>query len=121
MSVFTRLFNGQTTYDFMGTRKRWYIISAVMIAIRLISLVKPGLNAGVEFTGGNVFDFTAPSTSVARIDDVVQGAGVKNETPRVTARGDNVYRVETSSLEPATSDAVEAALKSELNATDVAV
>ena len=34
-----RLYTGEISYDFIGHRRRWYILSAILIAISLISLV----------------------------------------------------------------------------------
>ena len=33
-----RLYTGEVSYDFIGHRRRWYIISATLIAISLIAL-----------------------------------------------------------------------------------
>ncbi len=124
MSVFTRLFNGQTTYDFIGQRKRWYALSAFFIALSLIGLLVFRLNAGIDFTGGDLYDFRATGTSVEKVQQVVQNAGVK-ETPRVTqlgATGDTArYRVETSALGETTTNTVASAIERELKVETVDV
>lgn len=123
MSVFTRLFNGQTTYDFIGQRKRWYAVSAFFIALSLVGLIVRQLNAGIDFTGGDLYDFTAPAgTTVAQVERVVESAA-DGETPRITKLGETRFRVETPALEPATRDAVAAAVSTEykLKPEDVTV
>ncbi|MEO6712112.1 MAG: protein translocase subunit SecF [Mycobacteriales bacterium] len=114
MSVFTRLFNGQTTYDFIGERKRWYAVSAFFIALSLVGLLVFKLNAGIDFTGGDLYDFDkAPAgTTVEQVQTVVQEAGVK-ATPRVTKLGDDRFRVETEALGAETTDKVSAAISRE--------
>jgi SecD/SecF fusion protein len=42
--------------DFVGKRKRFYILSAVVIVLGIGSLATRGLNYGVEFSGGSTFD-----------------------------------------------------------------
>ena len=54
MSRFTKLSRGETDFDFVGLRKRWFTISAVLIAISLLALVVRGLNLGLEFQGGTL-------------------------------------------------------------------
>lgn len=49
-----RLFEN-ASFDFWGNRKRGFLISAVLIAISLVSLVYPGLEAGIDFLGGTEF------------------------------------------------------------------
>lgn len=45
--------------DIVGKRKLFYLLSAVAIIPGLISLVFEGLNLGIDFTGGTVWEFTA--------------------------------------------------------------
>ena len=51
-----KLYTGQIGYDFIGNRKRWYIVSAVLLAISILALSILRLNLGIEFKGGA--DFT---------------------------------------------------------------
>jgi preprotein translocase subunit SecF len=45
-------FSHKTRFPFMATRKRWYVVSAVIILTALASLAIRGLNFGIDFTGG---------------------------------------------------------------------
>ena len=49
MSVFTQLYRGETRFDFIGTRRRWYLASLVMIAICVLSIVFRGFNVVIDF------------------------------------------------------------------------
>ena len=43
------------TFDFLSHNRDSYLISGVLLAVALISLVYPGLEAGIDFTGGTEF------------------------------------------------------------------
>jgi preprotein translocase subunit SecF len=126
MSVFTRLFNGQTTYDFIGRRKKWYAISAALIVLSLAGLLIRGLNAGIDFTGGELYEFSPPAGSTATVEDVretVEDAGVVGD-PEVTRVGGAAgtkarFRVEIPSQGTEVSEKLTAAITSEYAAPDV--
>ncbi len=64
-SIWTRLYHGETNIDFVGRRKLWFTISAVAIVLSLGSLVTRGLNLGIDFEGGVVWEVPAGEASVA--------------------------------------------------------
>ena len=45
-----------TAVNFMGNRRRFYALSAIVVIAGIGSLVTKGLNYGVEFSGGTTFD-----------------------------------------------------------------
>jgi preprotein translocase subunit SecF len=45
-------FHKATNFPFMGTRKIWYGLSAVLVIICFISFATRGLNLAIDFTGG---------------------------------------------------------------------
>jgi preprotein translocase subunit SecF len=45
-------FSHQTRFPFMATRKVWYTLSALLIAVSLGSYFTRGLNLAIDFTGG---------------------------------------------------------------------
>jgi len=45
-------FSHQTRFPFMATRRVWYTLSAVLIALSLSSYFTRGLNLAIDFTGG---------------------------------------------------------------------
>jgi SecD/SecF fusion protein len=65
--------------NFMGSRKKAYMFSAVLIIISVGSLVTHGLNFGIDFTGGRTF--------VVRFDDDVNTSDVRKS---LTAEFENV-------------------------------
>ncbi len=56
-------FKKPTQIRFMATRKWWYALSGVMIALSLIALWRPGLNYGIDFTGGVAVEVAFPGAA----------------------------------------------------------
>lgn len=52
---FTRNFLVNVKIDFIGMRKKLYVVSLVVIVIGIGSLIYKGLNYGVDFTGGRTY------------------------------------------------------------------
>ena len=55
MSLASRMYHGETSFDIIGRRRLWFSISAVLVVISLVGLIWPGLNFGIDFKGGAVF------------------------------------------------------------------
>ena len=113
--------------DFIGKRKRFYILSVVIVLLGIGSLVTKGLNYGVDFVGGRTY--------VVRFDDTVNNEDLRsaltnvfvdadglNYTPQVKTFGDdNQVKVTTSFMiensEPTTDLIVESKLSEGLSTT----
>ncbi|HVE62728.1 MAG TPA: protein translocase subunit SecF [Mycobacteriales bacterium] len=119
MSAIGRLYRNETNIDFIGRRKTWYALSAALLALSAIGLLVLKLNLGIDFTGGAVFQFTAPTATQERVTEVVEGAG--GEVAVYQDIGSDDVRVQTEELEPAVATAVTKALAEEydLDADDV--
>jgi preprotein translocase subunit SecF len=61
MSVWSDLYRGDTEFDFVRNRRRFFIISGVLILVSIISLFTRGLDGSVDFTGGAIVE--APNHS----------------------------------------------------------
>jgi preprotein translocase subunit SecF len=69
-------FKKKTSFRFMGQRRRWYTISAVMILASIALLATRGLNFGVDFTGGVVLELSFPkSADLDQVRGALAGAG----------------------------------------------
>jgi preprotein translocase subunit SecF len=64
VSALSRLYRGETRIDFIGTRKRWYLASLVLIVLCILSMVFRGFNIGIDFKGGTQFQVRAANTSL---------------------------------------------------------
>lgn len=54
-NAFGRLFRGETSFDFAGRWRRWFVISGAVIFIGLASLGVRGLNFSIDFKGGTIW------------------------------------------------------------------
>ena len=79
-NVFLRLYRGQTSFDFIGNRKWWFGISAVIILLGVISLGTRGLNLGIDFKGGQSWLVSSQNLTVAEATSAVESAGVSQPT-----------------------------------------
>ncbi len=106
-----RLYSGEISYDYVGRRRTWYIVSCLILITVLASLLLRGLNYGIEFSGGSEFQFTATDCTVEQTREImaeqVDGQSV------VTLIGEDQIRVTTVSLSPAESNEVTAAIAEE--------
>jgi len=71
-----QIFKRETTIDFMAKHRLAVILSLLLMAVSLTSIVTRGLNFGVDFTGGTLVEIgyqTAVDPSEVRT--VLQGAG----------------------------------------------
>ena len=94
--VGNRLYTGETSVDFVGKRKLWYVVSLIIIAISALGLFGRGLNLGIEFEGGAKFN--VPSTiSVEEARNIVKAAGVP--TSVIIAVGNERLEIQTPPLE----------------------
>jgi preprotein translocase subunit SecF len=108
-----RLYRGDVQYDFVGRRRRWFAISGLIVVICGLSLVVKGLNFGVEFTGGSVFQVVAPNGSVDEARKAVSDAGVTGA--EVTVVNGDRYRIQTEALTVGQRAKVVASLSSTFN------
>ena len=113
-----RLYTGEVSYDFLGRRRTWYLLSGVLIAISLLAVLLRGLTWGIEFKGGA--DFKAPTTvtatSVEEMRVALESSGVPDlDEAIISTIGDTQIRVQTRTLDPtAEVPKVRAAIASEV-------
>jgi preprotein translocase subunit SecF len=104
-----RLYSGETSFDFIASRKRWYAVSTLLLVISLGTIVFQGLHLGIEFKGGSSYTVTKAGATVEEARSAVESAGVASEVIVQTVGNDKI-RVQTGSLTTAQSNAVEDAL-----------
>lgn len=104
------LYTGKTSFPFVGRRKLWFIIAAILvIGAALVPLIRP-VQFSIEFTGGSQFTVNSVSTpdqaaATAAVQSVVPGA-----TTKVTTIGEDSIRVQTDQMTDAQTREVTAAL-----------
>jgi preprotein translocase subunit SecF len=82
MGVFTQLYRGETRFDFIGSRKRWYLASLVLLAICVLSMATRGFNVGIDFKGGTQFQIKAANTSITtkQVEEAMSQTGHGTES-----------------------------------------
>ena len=103
-SLGNRLYRGEVSVPIVQNARRWYLVSAILLAVALGGLIGRGLQLGVEFSGGA--ELTAPveqvtDSTVGDVRGAVIDTGLEEAAdPRVTVVGDDSVRVQTGSLTP---------------------
>ncbi|GAB2745853.1 protein translocase subunit SecF [Arthrobacter bambusae] len=93
------LYTGKRSYNFVSSKKIWFIIAAVAVAISiLLPVVKGGYNLGIDFRGGSEFTVSNVKTTESApgekaVHDVVPGA-----VPRVANVAGSTMRIQTDKL-----------------------
>ena len=66
-----RLYRGEVSVNFVGRKRTWYSISGAILLISIVALLVRGLDFSVDFKGGAVFQFAAPSASTTQVQSAV--------------------------------------------------
>ena len=111
------LYTGQRSVDFIGKRKIWYIIAAVMILASIVfPLARGGFELGIEFRGGSEFQISGVTSVEDREEsqqlaiDTVDAIDAE-ASPRVAiVGGGEGVRVQTAQLSAEESADVRQAL-----------
>jgi preprotein translocase subunit SecF len=94
-----RLYTGEVSYDFVGNRKRWYTISAVLIIVSIAALGIRGLNLGIDFKGGNVVTVPTATGTLQQARDAAAAAGATQvEVTELRAESGRSLQIETEAL-----------------------
>jgi preprotein translocase subunit SecF len=100
-----KLYTGEVSYNFVGNRRRWYVISAILMIVSIASIGIRGLDWGIEFEGGADFQVQAAvtDTTVSDFTAAVENSGVPDlGEASVTTVGNDQVRVQTRTLDPVT-------------------
>ena len=98
------LYEGRVSVDFVGRRRLWYSISAVILLVAVVGLWLRPLNMGIEFVGGAEYRVSLPTEQVTqdtadRLRDAVASTGIENASaPVVTTSGDQAILIQTEPL-----------------------
>ena len=97
MSVITRLYRGETTFDFVAISRKTLLVSfALVVASILMMVVKP-FNLSIDFTGGVII--TVDNQSDATVESIrgeLRDVGYGDARVQIT--GDGVVQVQTEAL-----------------------
>ncbi len=111
-----RLYRGETSIDFIGKRRRWYAISALLILASVGALAIQGLHLGIEFKGGSSYIVTKPGVTIEAARAALESTGIPGETI-IQKIGTEKVRVQTAALTSEQSNQIQDALASKLGVT----
>jgi preprotein translocase subunit SecF len=110
MSLARRLYHGETHFDFVGRRRWWFGLSAVLMVISALALGLRGLNLSVDFIGGSLIECDNPAgASVTDVRTALVGIGLEGAKVQLTGDGSGI-RVQTAELTPEAEDRMVAAV-----------
>ena len=124
----SRLYRGETRIDFIGQRRKWYIVSAVIVLICLGSMIFRGFNWGIDFKGGDQFQVKVePGTTLSQVRSAVEAEGVAVSSSQTAGSGTTAtYVIKTEKLTDAQRTGTENALmqaghvtRADINNTEV--
>jgi preprotein translocase subunit SecF len=91
----SRLYHGENHYDILGKSRIWLVVSAVVVAASIVSLATQGLNLGIDFEGGVVWEVeAADDVSIADVEDEVGGLVESANVQELTSDDGRVIRVQ---------------------------
>lgn len=117
-SIASRLYRGEVSYDFVGRRKTWYVLSGVIIIVALSGLLTTGLNLGLDFKGGSQFQVKT-TASVEQGRAAAQEAGMPEAV--VTKVGGDRMQWRTSTVTTDESAAIVKALSQKFSVSEADV
>ena len=106
-----RLYSGETSFNIIGNRRRWYIVSAIFTLLSIAALAIQGLHLGIEFKGGSSYTVNKPGATIEQARSAVATVDIPGEII-VQKIGTEKVRIQTGALSVTQSNAVEAALTS---------
>ncbi|MGD0242143.1 MAG: protein translocase subunit SecF, partial [Streptosporangiaceae bacterium] len=94
-----KLYRGEVSINFVGRQRLWYAMSGLILLVSIVALFTRGLDFSVDFKGGAVFTFAAPSSSISQVENAVEAGGVSGAIVQQVKTGDKVnWEVQTKSL-----------------------
>ena len=93
-AIGAKLHRGEISYDFVGKRKIWFTVSAILVLVSIIGLGWRGLALGIEFRGGNEF-IAATKVTDSTVADVRE-AVVKTNAQDLGDPGPSFPRVRSA-------------------------
>jgi preprotein translocase subunit SecF len=114
-----RLYRGEVSFDFIGKRRVFYLISTAAIVISVIAILVLGLNYSVEFKGGSIFQFKAAGTTVAQVGAAAKAGGAPDDpiVQQLTGGGVPGWQVQTQPLTNAQVTSIQDSLASHFRLT----
>ena len=106
-----RMYQGNTSWDFLGVSRRVLVCSAVAVIICVAALLVRGLNLGIEFEGGGVWESPASEViTTDTIDNAMSNVGMDDARIQRITGGDDIFRVRGELPSGETAEAIGSAV-----------
>ena len=103
MSVLTRIYRGETHFDFVGIAKRTLWVSLAVVVLSLLLLLVRPLNLSIDFTGGVIVTVeNQADASVGEVRDALTAVG--EGSARVQLTGEGFILIQTEALDAQAQD-----------------
>jgi preprotein translocase subunit SecF len=97
--VGAKLYRGEVSINFVGRQRLWYAISGLILLVSIAAVLFRGLDYSVDFKGGAVFTFSAPSASISQVQDAVETGGISGAIVQQVKSGAKTnWEIQTKSL-----------------------
>ena len=113
-TVGVRLHSGDVSFDFVGRKKLWYSISALILLLAIGGLLGRGLHEGIEFKGGSVYTLEHTTASVNDARHAAEKFAGDNE-PIVQKVGNDGIRIQLAESDAAVTKQITEDIAKELN------
>ncbi|MDG1490226.1 MAG: protein translocase subunit SecF [Actinomycetota bacterium] len=98
IKILQLMYRGDNKWDFMSACRRVAIGSAAVVLVCLIAIVARGLNLGIEFEGGSVWEIPAKaSVELETIENAALDAGLTDSRVQKITGGEDIFRVRAGS------------------------
>lgn len=124
--VLSRLYRGETTFNFVGRRWWGFGLSLFFIVVTTLSLFTRGLNLGIDFEGGVAWEVSAASITIEDVTTILESNKVDTADAKIQSLNGSDglrIRVQVAEQSEATKSAVqgELAAKAKVDVQDVSV
>ena len=92
--VLSRLYRGETTFNFVGRRWWGFGVSLLLIVVTMLSLFTRGLNLGIDFEGGVAWEVPAASLTIEDVITILESNNVDTADAKIqTLNGSDGARI----------------------------
>jgi len=124
--MFSRLYRGETTFNFVGRRWWGFGISIAFVVVTFISLFAQGLNLGIDFKGGVAWEVPATTITIEDVRTILDANNIPTADAKIQvlngADGKRI-RAQVGEISTVTRTVVQTALsaKAQVDVQEVSV